>query len=279
MTPHGTLEAMAKVRALAGNKFDEMFHGKVWDAIAGMLKASVHFEFGAAAPLTAHVEFGCDLMDRGLFRLPFDTVFYTSQSMPSAALLCEYALIPEAIKPIDLQIVTMSPAISKQSGETFLVPMLLVQAIGSSWDDLRIEWKALCKREMYKRTGQAIGQAECEENTFKALRFATGATTMLMSKDVDVSTEPAPAKLNTRRAAQGRVPVGERRIVRIKIEHRKAYARAADDQRAGRGSVRMHLRRGHFRQVRQDLIVPVAPSIINAGDGAKPIAKAYQVQT
>lgn len=282
MTPHGTLEDMARVEKAAGDELRTKFHVETWNDARNCLQMAVHFDFGAAAPLAEHVEFGADMMDRGLFRLPFGVVFYTSQALPETALL---ATIENPTQSgMDLTVLIISPALLRNSGAMLHIPLMVVKVGGLSWDNARIEWGCATKNPAFQRsTGALLDEKHWESASLKASRFVVGATAMLMSKDIETRIEPAPAKLNAIRARKGRRPVGERRIVKVKPQHQAAYARAADDQRAGRTSPRMHLRRGHFRTLRHERfgvgrVIPVAPSIVNGNDDAQPLAKTYRVE-
>lgn len=280
MTPHGTLEDMASIEEMLGDRLGEMFAAETWASSKKVLSKAVHFDFGAAWPLPEHVEFGADLLARGIFRLPFPEVFYSSQALKHSSMVATLHVDKDWF---ELTAASISPALEKQTQRMFRVPSLVIQCEGESWEAAEFGFGSAQIRGLHHLSdGRPFSEEDRHDGAMKVLRFLIGATAMMMSRDIEVAIEPAPAKLNAIRTKKGKIAVGERRIIRIKPEHRKAYADAATAEREGR-SPRMHLRRGHFRTLRHERfgterVVPVAPSIVNGNDDARPLAKTYQVE-
>lgn len=285
MTPHGVLEDITKAFDVIGEDFFSVWHPKMLLEALDMLKHAVHFEFGPATPMAEHMEFANDLLSKALFRLPFDTVFITANALPHTAILAQqtvvgglcrrmhwYTIAPARSGSVDLIMPSLFGELVPKEGETDLLHSGIVN------------WKSLTTtRHASRKTGRPWVDADYYEASEKVVSFIGGASVLLMSKDVEVTTIEAPMALNKQRARKGRIPVAERRIVRIKLDRRAAYSRAAEDWASGKSSPRMHFRRGHFRTIQRgadtERVVPVAPTIVNATDGAKPIAKTYAVQS
>lgn len=271
MTPHGALEDMLKVEAMLGDHLGEAFAPKVWPVVKELLGSAVAFEYGAAAPATEHTEFGNDMFDRELFRLPYPAVFMTAAVMPKTALLaCE----GQSAGKYCLDIITFGPMRIGSDLDIGAAPILWVR-VRFNGDKPWIDWKSITVMGSHRsrKTGREWAEDDFTEACEKVISFTLGGTALLMSKDVQTDVIAAPDRLNRERAKKGRAPISERHVVRIRPEARQAQKAAAESFRS---SPRLHWRRGHFRRVREDLVVPVAPTIVGAGENVMPAIKKYE---
>jgi hypothetical protein len=269
MTPHGVLEDMAR---FPPHLLARCFDRDGWSKALGYLAEAVWFDYGNSAPLLTHAEFAQDMLGRGLFRLPFNTVFATANVIPHTAIIGRQHLDGSSLKRVSWFIV--APARIADMGE-FMVPLMSGELIGDDLSDGIVNWRSLTtQRHASRKTGKPWDDETYQEGAEKAISFLLSSTTLLMSQDVETEIIPAPTKLNLQRQKKGRVEVGERRVVRIKKACRHAYTDAVERYKS---SPRMHWRRGHFRRVREDLIVPVAPCIIGGNEAVRPIIKRYEV--
>lgn len=265
--PHDILDGMRRVRERAGDEFAEMFEPTVWDGVELSMNLCVDFDFGDAVPDTAHLEFANGLLDRGLFRLPFPEVLFRGRAMPHSAVLAQQYPDSDFL----MTCVTIGPIQTPDKIFTACGPLLALGLRGDRLDNMRIDWKSVTTRPHHsRRTGQQWTEDTYEQKTEVVLNWVCGLTALLMSKDVDVQTVTASPRLNKDRISKGRFPIRERRVVRIRPHAIAAQKQAAADFKSGRASPVIHWRRGHFRRIRDDLVVPIAPMIVGARDSANP---------
>ena len=282
MTPHGILDDIDRLRSTLGDRLGEYWHeGDLADA-ATMIARAVAFEFGEACPLSEHLTFADEMLSRGLMRLPFECVLMTATAIPETGIVVRQNVSDNVLRRMQWFVV----APSEIDGARLHVPLMwgeLVSDDGSP--DLHnhgiVNWRSITTvRHSSRKTREPWSDETYQTASEKVVSFLCGASVLLISKDVEVSTIAVPDRLNKKREKRGRRPIGERRIVRIKLDRRSAYTSASDDFRSGR-SVSMHFRRGHFRTLSKDreipLIVPVAPTIVGAKDDAVPMAKTYRI--
>lgn len=283
MTPHGIIGDMAKLKALMRPQFAETFAEPAWNTAEQALRSAVHFEFGVASPKGEHIEFADELMDRCMFRLPFDEVLFTGNFIPKTGILAIQNVEDDQLESIVW--IVFAPAVNRTTQQSWFAPLSCGELVARSEDGKpvplssgTVNWKS-CTMSGHAslNTGKPWGVEEYEAASQKALRAILGATVLLMSKDVNVRIDAAPDKLNKKRAAEGKEPVRERRIVTIKTDRVASYRDAASEFAAARACPRMHWRRGHFRRIGEGRVVPVAPTIVNATGDAKPAQKEYRV--
>lgn len=285
MTPHGVI---SDIRTASEAGHARYWHSEMLIEAVQMIATAVHFEFGAAKPLLAHVQFGHDLLSRGLFRLPFTTIFLTGETIPHTGVCMRQTIEGDYLKRLEW--FTCAPARSTDLTVDYAMPSLWGELVVAEGEvDLvahgTVNWKSMTvDPHRSRKTGRVWSVDDYHEASEKVLNFVEGAISFLMSKDIEARNEPPPEKLNRRRLAQGKFPIGPRFVVRIKPEYRETYRRAAASEGSHAGPI-MHFRRGHFRTLAQprkrdgEQIVPVAPTIVGARDDAKPIAKRYEVQS
>ncbi len=272
-TPHQILDDMHSLEEQLGDHFGGCFEESLWYQIKESLEQTMHFDFQACRPTQEHIDFGVDLIGQHLFRFPFETVLYSGQAIPKTAFLCT----TDEDSSSCFVIVFIPTSMSSKDPTKLMAPTNTLR-IYERESELHCDYGALSKAKYRRRsTGQPIEtDTHYQDLAEKSFGFIAGATAMLMSSDIETETRAAPAALNKRRARKGKRPIQESRVVRIKLSHRAAHEAALN----GHGSPCMHWRRGHFRRIRPDLVVPVAPTIVNANDDVdvSSIAKAYQVR-
>lgn len=274
MTPHGTLEDIRTLVSLLPKAVQTFDTDALSDAARAVAR-SVHFEFGNIAPLVEHQEFANDLLANGMFRLPFDTVFLTGNAIPKTGIVATQEVADGKLNRLSWYIV--APAIIGGEAEVG-VPLMSGELVGDDLAHGRVNWRSLTTQPHGSRkTGRTWSEDDYASGADKALLWILTTTVLLMSKDVDVAVERPSGKMNRERERKGKLPVAERRVVKIKMEKRAAYATSVDDFRSGKSSPRMHWRRGHMRTIRPGVVVPVAPSIVNASPDSRPAPKSYEV--
>lgn len=267
MTPQGILEDMDRFEALAGPSISKLFDAEGWQGARDAAQRAVHFEFSGAEPTQEQIEFGDDIVSRGLFRLPFDLVLYTPSFVPK----CGIAAAQWSDDKIGWYVFDEVPIPGERP---CILPVTAARMAERGFKGYYLAQTSL----VLSRVIVAWDEKDHREMNETALRVVLGCTALMMSKDVDTRTEAAPDKPNRRREEQGRPLIRERRIVTIKTERRAFYAGAAAQAASHKSSPRMHWRRGHFRQLQSGAVIPVAPSIVNADISAQPLAKQYRVQ-
>jgi hypothetical protein len=303
MTPLSTLEGMAS--AEGHSALVEWIDWEFWEDAKVLLKTAVHFDFRMGAPLAEHVDWGAELFDKGVFRLPFTTVYYTSPALPDAAMVARY---DKATGPMAQELTILIFDYMPKMDRMREGPSASLRFWGSSWEEAQcqlrhwchlpdgidpfwqaprmplkdfLKWEEWGPDDVKRHPVTASLPMEGQRTLIKAIPFVMGATAMLASKDVEQQIERPSTRLNEKRARRGEQPLPERRIVTVRLHARAAYEQAMEDHKAGRMSVRMHLRRGHFRTIYQgtekERVIPVAPCVVNAGEGGEAIAKAYRV--
>lgn len=285
MTPQTILEDMLAFELLSGSRLEEFFDIGMWRMAKEVVTQAVHFEFASSTPRTEHVEFANEMMERDMFRLPFSAVLYTGDCIPKTGIVAEQ--VSESGKPLEgLSWFVVAPAMDRD-GNSYSLPLMVAQldardhasGLPTSMARGTVDWKSMTTMpHASRKTGRVWGEEDYHAGSEKALQMIMGGTALMMSKDVDVRVDVAPAKLNAKRLAQGKPEVRERRVILIRPEHRDKYKDMSTAFGQTKASPRMHWRRGHFRRVRDDLIVPVAPSLVGAREGvaiAQP--KAYEV--
>lgn len=106
-------------------------------------------------------------------------------------------------------------------------------------------------------------------------RWALAATffNLLKCVNVEVVDHPAPAALNKKRVAAGKLPIYSFRSLVLKIPNTR---KAAVDQGGTHASPRVHLRRGHIRQLGDGRAIWVQSCVVGTKQGM--IQKEYRLQ-
>lgn len=220
-----------------------------------------------------------------MFRLPFPVVLYTGNCIPKTGIVAEQLVEPG--KPLEyLCWFVVAPAMDRD-GNTYSLPLMVAHldardhasGLRTNIAHGTVDWKSMTTMpHASRKTGRVWDEDDYHAGSEKALQMIMGGTALMMSKDIDVRVAAAPSKLNAKRLAQGKPEVRERRIILIRPEYRDKYRDASTEFGRTKTSPRMHWRRGHFRRIRDDLVVPVAPSLVGARDGAVVVPpKTYEV--
>lgn len=272
MTPHGVLENMNQIEKLFGDHLDTAFLVEPFQMFKEFAGHAVHFDYGQAIPSQEHQEFGNQLFDKKLFRLPFRATFMTAAALPKTGIM---AIQEDEEDNFRIHIVTFAPM---NIGGDLMIDGAPVMWVVVTHDGKGgwIDWKSLTRdgSQRSRKTGREWTEDDFVAASEKVIGWTMGATAMLMSKEVEAQAIAAPDKLNRDREKKGRTPIAERYVVKIRPEARASQRAAAESLRS---SPRAHWRRGHFRRLREDLIIPVAPTIVNAAEGMKPQIKKYQI--
>lgn len=275
MTPHAAIESMLLLERMYGKNLANNFKLDAWPDLKDTLaQQAVHFDFGEAVPSEAHLEFSSDMMDKGLFRLPYPAVFMTGNCSPKTGILA-MSHAEDTVHPLTLIVFAgcvLGDSVTRIDG----APVYAITVDCEPDQPSKVRWASLTLSGSHKsrKTGDLKSEDDMQHSAQAAMQLAMGWPILLMSKDVEAVKLEAPHRLNRAREARGKLPIRERFIVRIRPEARERQRLAAEGFRT---SPKMHWRRGHFRKVSENLVVPVAPTIVNAEPGSKPIAKSYKV--
>lgn len=236
-----------------------------------------NFEFDAIAELR---EFGVDMLEKKLFRLPFQRVLYKFPIFKDGKLNSSekignsYAFVQEGKREGDWEFISVSkfrdlPPFSDFTGkfshhgevrrtpEQMFIPIALVGPFSQRIKALGPEREARSNNELAATVFSIIG-----------------LTMALMSKDVETKKEVISEKLNAKRKKKGKAALLDHHVVRIKKEAiEREYEKRGAIEKA---TARMHWRRGHFRTLPDGKIVPVAPCIVNK-NSENAVTKEYKV--
>jgi hypothetical protein len=255
-----------KIAAFLGDKVPSPAHrnqAKVtWDTIKKQLAISVPFTFVNVQAENAHLEFGGTLLEHKMLVLPFESVLISSDAFPKTALMAGIArerLVVVAFGrfgyPGAPENVTCPFCVSA-SDATFGVdnPLVHVSPILAGADD-----------NVY-------------DNGMWAFQQALAFLTLLLSKEIEHRVEPAPGRLNAKRARQGRPPIPERHFVTIRKDVLRTFSGQGSHNGGSHASPIMHWRRGHLRHLPNGSILKIAPTVVNAQDAVKPVIKEYIIR-
>lgn len=303
LTPHGIIEDMGDM-LMHGNRNTvlDTFDLERWAKAAPLLKDAVLFDFSDAIPSPEHCEFGTEMFSRGLFALPFKTCLFVRGGMRTAGILV--TMEDDPVWRPDAKLLGLPPGGEKgmvmiacgeardmRSGLARRLPLLAGRASlvdrPEAKENIWFEYRCLTTTgQVSRKTGEQIDGAGYEDRVDRMFQYVVGSVAMLMSKDVEQRVTPAPDRLNKRRVLAGKLPIREMRTIIIK-PHARSVLTGDEAQRVfgERRTPRMHMRRGHFRELAQPrksdgaTIVPVAPAVVNADERAGEVmSKGYRVE-
>lgn len=263
MKPQQIIEDMLSYEHRMGARLPLVYHPYYWHHALSSASEAVHFDFADVRPASQHCEFGLELFKARRFALPFHTVLYSGAQWEGFGVLARHLPQDEGL----LELIVFNRA-----GH---LPLSEAQII-----DIDAGGELVMNAHILPSKAARDWDGDPYEACAGFLCSILSATALLMSKDVETRVEAAPDKLNKAREARGKPLIRERRVVVIKPERRASYANAAAEFGGLRASPRMHWRRGHFRRVRDDLVVPVPPTIVggNGGSTPTPAKKDYRIQ-
>ncbi len=214
-------------------------------------------------------EYALELMQAGLFQLPFDSVCYSFQRGIHHAMVVAFAHDTKLrclifLKQPDSALIICAGAIDlKESGTTpgkFGIAMNVGDIIfPSAYADLISE-----KDYNDFVEGQPVKNIEARsvlKLSQLALQELILLTCMLQAKGVETRLEPAPVKLNKARAKKGRLPIQDIRTVLIRVGDR-VVTPSGHDVKGTHASPRLHWRRGHIRHFTDGSITNVRPCLV-----------------
>lgn len=242
------------------------------DAVRDMLNASVFFDFSSVGADMEHYEFGLELMERGIFRLPFDVVSYADTT--------SMVIASKRADDIGVCVFLDSPG-------SVAVPVGLV-----FFEDTKVksfEFSAT-PTSVALLTDDALlhifpTRDHAQERIRVGLGQVAGLTSVLMSRGCSTSVRRAPSFINRKRLARGEVGIPETHIVTVDAG---AMDVSSGDEYINissytRGSPRPHWRRGHFRNIQgadgSTRVVPVVPCLVNAVGIDEVSRSAYRVKS
>jgi hypothetical protein len=238
--------------------------------------AYVEFEFGDIADVPLDEvkglqDYGTDLMRFGKFALSFEKCSYSYRLHDKK--FCAAAKIidgGEATFPIDGPVLQIVATLSHKGRiDVFGIELSLSE---SATDDL---WcTRICGLLPYQKRETL---EEWEKAQFGSIvKVFVSMTCMLDAKGIKISVESTPEKLNKAGARKGKPPIGELRIVSIKVGE-KTYA-ASGKETGTHASPRLHWRRGHIRRLPSGQITNVRPCLVGDAESGLIVHDHYAVQ-
>jgi hypothetical protein len=227
-----------------------------------------------------HIEFGAQLLNRGLFRMPYAKTAIRFQMHDiedkfnsGAPLAHGFAFIDQLTSADRPATWFMLSAIRRSDWRELGTPEWFINGMLNFRERVTFNGDgtfALTAAEfpVWLVMGDASGprlDAQKERFTMDSRLMAMsviGLVTSLMSPEVTSKLVPPALKLNIHRAKTGKPPLIEHRIVHLKAVNGNS---GGHHRRIGeRRPPRLHWRRGHFRTLSHGRIIPVAPAIVGS---------------
>jgi hypothetical protein len=225
-----------------------------------------------------HIEFGEDLMRRGLFRMPYEHMLIYFQQPEGHKGLAAVS-VNEASWWGHAFVCNDKVGISSFAATSYFerdgIPDDVVkynQDLSGKQDAVFIP---ITNRKMSELGIDAALAREHSNSWGYWLKIVTFATaSMLMSKSVDVERVEPSAKANRARERQGKYRLEPYHIVKIRRSAPRSSPEAITyDERK---SPRQHFRRGHFRDLPNGKTIPIAPCLVGARENGF-VDKEYHV--
>lgn len=245
------------------------------DIIGSGIANAVSFHIENTSPLfdNAHLLFGNDLLNKKIGRYPFPSIFLSFEDNKRTGLSIQQ-FSPDDCCKADYSGLFISTYAMHSDGQCTPTALALVNL-----DEQQVKHFALVKNmEYFERAAKLNNISSAKEfivyvNDY-GLKIAESFLSLTMSKNTYIELEEAPERLNRKRQRQGKLPIAEVRRIKIAMNEKLVSKRRQGGTHA---SPIMHWRRGHMRRLENGKIVPVAPTIVNASDEYKPLAKEYIV--
>lgn len=246
-------------------------------SLVAVMRQAASFNFGNAAPAQEHFDFACDMWERGLFTLPFEFTSFSFSSEQDGQKIP--GMLAMACTKGQLWGFAVAPQPDGNGRLTGGIPTLcgmncrVKSHTKDGTADIELDAYPLVAEDVASRMWGADEEkrwATIQQRMGSMILRGMAYTVMLMSKGVETTLAPAPSKLNDARAKKGKPPIGDRYTVTVNPDHVRRIMQddGTETDITGhlRKSPRPHWRRGHFRTLGTGVVIPVAPSIINAGE-------------
>lgn len=265
---------------------NESFFNRHWDKISGFIKNQVEnqgrgvlssyadifretaesvksapiFEFGSYEPSEEHGQFAADLVEKKLFRLPFETIIVRADVDKISRMLW---IVMEELVPSEQFIVIINSPVAKH--EVIPRAVVIIDAgENSNISPIPIFGDSIEEDEAIRQYCAHIASS------------AFGLIVSLMSEGVGVDSVIPDARLQKARAKRNKSPLPTRYIVSIDPKSRNRIETddgVIDLEARTHASPKPHWRRGHFRTLRSKMVVPVAPCAVGAGGDVSELGK------
>ena len=233
--------------------------GTEWRYQADFIVGAHKFDFGSQLQTIAEDnalgDTATDFIQTGVFRLPFDDVYYEG-SVDVQAGRMTFGVAASVLVTNDEGhaiggdgILGFRPFVRRPDGAW--VDTGVVGIVSPTADvDFHIIQDYALENEVTHLLNAAMG-------------LILSGTIALQSKDTATDSVEAPAKLNSRRAKRGRPPIFEHRVVRVAPSRSGGPATAVYGDRR---SPRLHWRRGHVRTLFSGCKVPVSACLVGSSE-------------
>jgi len=268
-SPHKVMEDMADTRKLFFPRIYELFDRKIWDVADVILPDAVHFDFADITPSDAHTQFAFDMLDKGLYRLPFRSVFYTAKCSPETGLLCISEMVDGQM--VHGVIACAAMLTSHDDHKRRYVPLLSIHYVEGADNEFHYRQASLDGQLRTRSTNEPLDGDMAEDSANRVVRAAFSFTAMLMSREIEQTIVPAPIKLNLSRQRKGRPQIKDRRVISIRMP--QGVRMETGPLSGTRKSPIVHWRRGHVRRLRNGKLHSFPPVLVNGTEDAKNTVK------
>jgi hypothetical protein len=233
--------------------------GAEWCHQADFIAGAHKFDFGShletIADNAALRDTATEFIRTGVFRLPFDDVYYEGSVNVQAGRMTFGVAASVLVTNGEGQAI---------GGDGILGFRPFVRRPDSHWVDTGVVGIVDPTGDVDFHTIQDYTpEDDVAHLLYAAMGLVLSGTIALQSKDTGTERVEAPAKLNNRRAKRGRPLVFEHRVVRV------APSLSGDPATAvygGRRSPRLHWRRGHVRTLFSGCMVPVSACLVGSSE-------------
>jgi|GEM_PF-3098203 len=252
----------------AGNVRNEETYATVqseWRREADVIAAAHKFDFGlqleAIADDAALRDTATEFICAGVFRLPFDNVYYEGSAdlesgrLTAGVVASTQAATADEREVTDEYVLVFRPFIHRPDGAWVDTGVLGVVRPNADVD--------FHTTQQYAFSDETQRGDGVKHLLYAAMRLVLSGTVALQSKDTATERVEAPARLNGRRAKRGKPPLFEHRIVRVAPDLSDVLVSGSHRTRR---SPRLHWRRGHVRTLPSGGKVPVSPCLVGRSD-------------
>lgn len=249
-------------------KMKEQVPGKTSSEILREWCDKPTFEFGDVGVVdtsvgTSLVGYANELARNGMFHLPFEkmVISFNARNVAHVTICAEEhdGIIFLSIFTVDSQkkFASHGKVCMRSDDNGILMQVVSCKVPGGYTDKVK---------------GQIVNYTE---NIFPT--WVIGLMAMLEAKGVEQRLTPAPKKLNKRRTAAGKPPIGEVREIFIRVGG-VSYRTSGEAEIGSHRSPRLHWRRGHVRRLPSGELTHVRPCLVGERvGGEEPPAKTYRV--
>lgn len=232
--------------------------------------SAIQFDFGDVTPIPDEEwiemqNYAGELIDEGLFRLPFNRCFYSFKVNNVDNSIC-------VEQHGDKLWFLMTVGMGHMSIFAVMVYCVSLEPSGGkNWINIEnvVSLPHPLARRFFQEKGAKVASEMFGNMISDGARSFLSLTMMLSAHGVEQIVAPPPHKLNKARARAGKPPIGEIREIIIR-QGKKTYS--VSGQESGlHASRRLHWRRGHLRKLPSGKVTNVRPCLVGSvGEARQP---------